>query len=115
MRSSRFVNLLSCPTTNSLSIVFDGITSVLSLLVEAMMAEQSSGSSKAISIYPRARIYLKMLMVEEGSQLVKKTSKIKKIKIMITISKKSEKIGKPRKYGEIIKVSAYLFKFLKLY
>ena len=82
--------------------MLDGTSVVHFLQVAAMMAEQSSGNSKDTRLCPRVKIYFRMASRVQQCPLVKRTLKIKS---KSKIKSKLERIGKPRNFGEITKVS----------
>jgi hypothetical protein len=86
--------------------VSDGISSEHFLPVVETTAELFSGSLKGIIMFLKVKTSSQMLMVEEVEcQLVKRISRIKIRTVRIMIKLRFEKIGKPRKFGGIIKVS----------
>jgi hypothetical protein len=82
--------------------VSDGISSGPFLRVAEMMAEQSSGSSKVTRSCPRVKIFSRMDSRALLCPLVKRTSRIKS---RSKTRSKLERIGKPRNFGGITKVS----------
>lgn len=70
------------------------------------MAELFFGSLRGIIMCLKVKIFSQMLMVEVVEcQLVKRISKIKSRTARIMIKLRCAKIGKPRKFGGIIKAS----------
>lgn len=94
--------------------MLDGIVLAHFSQVEEMTEEQFFGNLKDTNMFLKVRIFFPMLLVEEAlclfHKMILKTKNIMQKKIKL----KLEKIGKQKKFGEIIKV-CYCLNFKIIY